>query len=364
MHLPSTRSGKAVDFKARKTTRQDPVKAADAGSVQRHPVIAAVVATAVVVGVIACVALTAGGCGAVLMAGATGFTAGAETGSIGVAAVGASIGVIGEGGAVIAGAMGIAGTGAAAVAEGAETATASKAATESGAKAADEVAEGTARSGAARGSERAETAAPKSGSCDHSFLPATKVLMADGHEKKIKDIEPGDKVRATDPKTGKTQSRPVKKLITTRHDKDFATLTVRSGGKSSKITATVTHPFWITSKATWTKAGNIQPGMRLLSASGAAVVVSAVEIWHRQHLTHDLTVGFTHTYYVLAGKTPVLVHNCGGDLLRRARELYGTRADEASTVAVARVRNVNNPDKVETWVATDTAAVVLDHGWS
>ncbi|WP_457757745.1 RHS repeat-associated core domain-containing protein [Streptomyces mirabilis] len=38
-------------------------------AVTQHPVIAAVVATAVVVGVVACVAATAGGCGAVLVAG-------------------------------------------------------------------------------------------------------------------------------------------------------------------------------------------------------------------------------------------------------------------------------------------------------
>lgn len=30
--------------------------------------------------------------------------------------------------------------------------------------------------------------------------------------------------------------------------------------------------------------------------------------------THNLTVSFLHTYYVLAGTTPVLVHNCGGEI--------------------------------------------------
>lgn len=29
---------------------------------------------------------------------------------------------------------------------------------------------------------------------------------------------------------------------------------------------------------------------------------------------HDLTIADIHTYYVLAGNTPVLVHNCGGGL--------------------------------------------------
>ncbi|MFE2315877.1 polymorphic toxin-type HINT domain-containing protein [Streptomyces sp. NPDC059441] len=296
---------------------------------------------------------TAGGCGAVLAAGASGFSAGAEAGSLGAAAVGPSVGVASEGGAVIAGSSAIAG--AAAVAEGAETASASRAATSSGAKAADSAAEGTAGSGAAKGGERAGTAAPKSGAsaCNHSFLPATKVLMADGHEKQIKDIKAGDKVRATDPETGKSQSRTVEKLITTKHDKDFATITVRGGAKPSKIVATVTHPFWVESKRAWVDAGHLKPGMQLHTASGLTVAISVVKIWHHEHLTHDLTVAATHTYYVLAGATPVLVHNCGGDLLNRACELYATRADEASTVAVARVRNVNNPDRVETWVASE-----------
>ncbi|MDO0936774.1 RHS repeat-associated core domain-containing protein [Streptomyces sp. DG2A-72] len=101
--------------------------------VERHPVIAAVVATAVVVGAVACVAATAGACAAVLVAGAEGFTAGAEIGGLGAAVTGAAAGVIGEGGAVVAGAVGIAGAGVAAVSKGAKTAATSEAAHETGA---------------------------------------------------------------------------------------------------------------------------------------------------------------------------------------------------------------------------------------
>jgi hypothetical protein len=252
----------------------------------------------------------------VLLAGAEGFTAGAEAGSLGAVAIGASAGAIGEGGAVIAGSVGIAGAGAAAVAEGAETASAAKSATRSGAKSAGITAEGAASSGASKGGGRAETAAPNSGaspSCNHSFLPTTKVLMADGHEKPIKDIKQGEKVRATDPKTGKSQSRTVEKLITTKHDKDFATITVVDGGKSSKIVATVTHPLWVESKRSWVDdAGDLKPGMKLHAASGLAAAISVVKNSHREHVTHDLTVSVTHTYYVLAGGIPILVHNCNG----------------------------------------------------
>lgn len=123
----------------------------------------------------------------------------------------------------------------------------------------------------------------------------------------------GDKVRATDPETGQSQSRTVEKLITTKHDKDFATITIRDtdGGKPSKIVATVTHPFWVESEGAWVDAGHLKAGMRLLAASGLAVAISSVKIWHEEHLTHDLTVSVTHTYYVVAGEVPLLVHNCG-----------------------------------------------------
>ncbi|MGW4348985.1 DddA-like double-stranded DNA deaminase toxin [Streptomyces sp. NPDC004690] len=316
-------------------------------AIQQHPVIAAVVATAVVVGVVACVATVA--CGAVLTAGASGFAAGAEAGSVSAAVAGAAVGVIGEGGAVVLGAAGIAGTGAAAVAEGTETAAAAKAATRTGAQEAASSAEGTAASGAARGGERAKTAAPKSGpsGCNHSFLPATKVLMADGGKEKIAEVKPGDKVLATDPVTGKTQPRTVEKLITTKHDKDFATLTIRNKGKSSKIVATVTHPFWVTSLKTWIDAGNIKAGMDLRTSSGAAVSVTAVKTWHHQHLTHDLTVQTTHTYYVLAGATPVLVHNCNpldgiADELAGSKITTGQVVDDAGNKVGAPVSSGEN----------------------
>ncbi|MFF9607861.1 hypothetical protein ACF1GY_37360 [Streptomyces sp. NPDC014684] len=57
--------------------------------------------------------------------------------------------------------------------------------------------------------------------------------------------------------------------------------------------------------------------MQLRTARGTAVPVTALAIWHHHHLTHDLTVDTTHTYYVLAGATPVLVHNCNIRLTQR-----------------------------------------------
>ena len=139
-------------------------------------------------------------------------------------------------------------------------------------------------------------------SCEHSFLPATAVLLANGKTKPIKDIKAGDKVKATDPITGKTKARPVERLITTKTDKYFAKLTTKSKSHTASLTATVTHPFWVQNEHLWVTAGNLKPHMLLHTASGGTAVITAVHLFTHPYLTHDLTVATTHTYYVLAGQ--------------------------------------------------------------
>ncbi len=148
----------------------------------------------------------------------------------------------------------------------------------------------------------------RGGGC-HSFLPDTEVALADGKKKKIEDVETGDKVIATDPETGETTTRPVVATIVTKEDKHFTDLTVRTPSGDSSIIATDTHPFWSVDKKKWINAGDLHPGTELRTPQGATTKVTAVRHFHKQQRTHDLTVEGTHTYYVLAGKTPVLVHN-------------------------------------------------------
>jgi large repetitive protein len=79
--------------------------------------------------------------------------------------------------------------------------------------------------GKGKGEEADADGAPAGSSCPftpgvpHSFDAHTRVLMADGSTKPIKDITIGDKVKATDPATGKTDAKPVTKLYLNRdHD--------------------------------------------------------------------------------------------------------------------------------------------------
>ncbi|MFS4093381.1 polymorphic toxin-type HINT domain-containing protein [Streptomyces sp. AF1A] len=78
------------------------------------------------------------------------------------------------------------------------------------------------------------------------------------------------------------------------------------------LTTTWHHPFWDAGHHRWTDAHDLTPGTRLRQPDGTTVLVSAVHNFHQHRTTYDLTVGNLHTYYVLAGATPVLVHNSNG----------------------------------------------------
>jgi RHS repeat-associated protein len=150
------------------------------------------------------------------------------------------------------------------------------------------------------------------GQCTHSFLPGTKILLADGSTKNIEDVALGDKVVVTDPETGETTVRPVAGTIVTEDDKHFVDLTITTNNsKSAALISTTTHPFWVPSENRWIEAGDLKPGMTLRTPSGDTVTLTATRHFDKRQRTHDLTITGIHTYYVLAGATPVLVHNCG-----------------------------------------------------
>ncbi|WAP55056.1 polymorphic toxin-type HINT domain-containing protein [Streptomyces sp. S465] len=168
-----------------------------------------------------------------------------------------------------------------------------------------------------RDKESAEQPAGRaSESACHSFVPGTDVLLADGSAKPIEDVETGDKVKVTDPDTGKTTARKVIGTIVTEEDKQFVDLSITTGDaeKSAALISTVTHPFWVESEDRWVDAGDLKPGMTLRTSNGDTAKVQSVRYFERRQRTHDLTVSGIHTYYVLAGMTPILVHNCNIDV--------------------------------------------------
>ncbi|MFI7294538.1 polymorphic toxin-type HINT domain-containing protein [Streptomyces sp. NPDC050121] len=160
----------------------------------------------------------------------------------------------------------------------------------------------------------------------NSFAPGTEVLLADGTTKPIEEIRPGDKVRTTDPKTGRTTTRTVTAEITGKGLKQLVRITLSVDGEKRTVSLTATdgHPFWVPELGQWIDATHLIPGEWLLASTGATVRVTAVDRWTAPATVHNLTVADVHAYYVLAGTTPVLVHNCPKRVARGANAVPET----------------------------------------
>lgn len=166
---------------------------------------------------------------------------------------------------------------------------------------------------------RASGAAPVAGAADdlamacrtNSFVPATLVLMAGGTSKPIADVAIGDMVMATDPETGERGARRVIDTIVGDGIKELVDIEI----EGDVITATDRHPFWVDDEGRWVDAEDLDRGDVLLLADGDIVKVGAVRERTEVRRVHNLTVDGIHTYYVLAGDDPVLVHNCVQDVI-------------------------------------------------
>ena len=167
----------------------------------------------------------------------------------------------------------------------------------------------------------------KGGGCKNSFAPATPILMADGTTRQIKDVKVGDKVTATDPTTGTTMAEPVTQLHLNL-DTELTDLTLsatpepatkdaglRSAGgirgPTTTLHTTAHHPFWDATDQRWANAGSLAPGHKLVGPRGQTQYVLRVHNFTGAKDMRNLTVALLHTYYVIAGTVPVLVHNCG-----------------------------------------------------
>ncbi|WP_158515476.1 polymorphic toxin-type HINT domain-containing protein [Kitasatospora sp. MBT63] len=148
--------------------------------------------------------------------------------------------------------------------------------------------------------------------CRHSFPAGTRVLLGDGGSKPINEVRQGDEVASAGPVTDEKTAKPVTATIVTPDDKDFTDLKVTTAsGATESLTATGHHPFWNDTTKRWTAAADLKAGDLLTTADGRTVTVAEVRNYSTAPTTaYDLTVDDLHTYYVLAGETPVLVHNC------------------------------------------------------
>ncbi|WP_245908821.1 Hint domain-containing protein [Pseudosporangium ferrugineum] len=194
-----------------------------------------------------------------------------------------------------------------------------------------------------------------------SFSGDTRVLLANGTTKRFKDLKKGDLVLAADPETGNEGGRLVEHVWV--HRDDLYELSV--GGK--RLVTTEDHPFWNATDKRWDRADELDRGDLLHSPDGYRFQVGGmIRGSHRTALAYNLTVQDLHTYYVLAGKTPVLVHNDGGDdLVRVGRWMSQGEFDEMSRTGAGllrcRVAAGHGGDQV-VWLAVGSACGPGDIG--
>jgi Short repeats of unknown function/Pretoxin HINT domain len=143
----------------------------------------------------------------------------------------------------------------------------------------------------------------------HSFDAATPVLLADGTYRPIGQIKVGDRMLATDPRTGRTGSEPVTRVLRHR-DRTLTDVEVTGpGGATGTIRTTGGHPIWSQTSRSWVEASDLAPGTRLRTPTDVPATVGTVRSFTGSKVMYDLTLAGTHTFYVRAGAATVLVHN-------------------------------------------------------
>src|SRR5438094_474459 len=76
-----------------------------------------------------------------------------------------------------------------------------------------------------------------------------------------------------------------------------------------RITTTARHLFWERTTRSWVPVAGLKPNQQLETPGAGRASVVAARSYKGAARTFNLTVDAVHTYYVLAGHVPVLVHN-------------------------------------------------------
>jgi hypothetical protein len=148
----------------------------------------------------------------------------------------------------------------------------------------------------------------------NSFAGDTPVLMPDGKTRPISQVKPGDTVADASPgvEAGtKNQAHTVTGKHVTFSDRDYVDVTVATEDGPETVVGTAHHLYWDATSRSWTQAGKLRVGHVLQTSDGASALIVALRAYTARMVTYNLSVDTAHTYYVVAGAMPILVHNCG-----------------------------------------------------
>ncbi|MFD7879256.1 polymorphic toxin-type HINT domain-containing protein, partial [Streptomyces sp. NPDC059766] len=200
----------------------------------------------------------------------------------------------------------------------------------------------------------------------NSFPGTTEVVLASGGHKPLRDVQIGDLLLASDPATGRMEGEPVTRTF--RHTAaDLVDVTLTDGGR---LTSTPGHRFFVIGRG-WILASGLRTGEGLRTPDGTIRTVAALLDRHEAtpRTVYDLTVSGLHTFYAMAGATPVLVHNCNDLVLDEAhfpdqahtlKEHVRPTDAEARALSAEKTLKFGKPTPNSVWVDQATAQKVLD----
>jgi RHS repeat-associated protein len=190
-----------------------------------------------------------------------------------------------------------------------------------------------------------------------SFTPGTLVLLASGKAVPISSLKPGDKVVASDTRTGKNQPETVTAVLI-HHDTNLYNLTVKTSHGTQVIHTTSNHLFWDPRLRQWVAAAKLKKGEHLKTPNGVTAIADGGTMpADHDGWMWDLTVpgNNDHDFYVQTSDGAVLVHNtCNDGKVANPEPQYkpsGAR-DRSSAVYI----NVRGDDGVVTTVGSDGPA--------
>ena len=156
-----------------------------------------------------------------------------------------------------------------------------------------------------------------------SFTAGTEVLLASGAAIPIDKLKAGDKVLATNTKTGKTQAETVAAVLV-HHDTNLYNLRIKAGNHTAVIHTTRNHLFWDVTSHHWIQAAALHPGDRLRTPTNtAATVIGGSPPAQTTGWMWDLTIPGDHDFYIDTTAAATLVHNCDDPLAAKLDNISG-----------------------------------------
>lgn len=132
------------------------------------------------------------------------------------------------------------------------------------------------------------------------FTGDTRVLMADGTYKKIKDIRAGDRILSYNFETGALEGEEVSKLLV--HPET-------AGGYfvvNERLEVTKNHIVWSPSKDSWVRVGSLEVGDSLLNNQGEVEEITSIEKVEGTNTVYNLSLSGPNNNYFTEN---ILVHN-------------------------------------------------------